>query len=113
MARTYKSFTHNTQLSTSGQNIVDNITVGQQGVVASLVLRNTNTTTTRAITLHVVENGGTHDTGNEIRKFSILPDKSMIVDDVVNLVLEEGMTLVGVVDAGADVNTVCSGSIVS
>jgi hypothetical protein len=109
MARTPTNYVKNTQLSTTPVDIVPAVASGVQSVVSKLSFYNTSATETRQVTVYVVENGGTADTGNTLVVRAVGPGKSWNNVEILREVFVNGMKAQASVDAGSDVNVNCSG----
>jgi len=71
--------------------------------IAKVSAVNTNTTTVREVTAYLVESGGAVGTDNEILvSYSVGPNQSVTLADLIGHVLEEGDALYVTVDAGSD-----------
>lgn len=108
MARDPQNFTHNNQLSSAAESIIAAVPANTKQIVRKLSFRNTGTTT-RTVTVYVVESGGTADTGTELQAKGIVGGKEWNCILIQGEVLTEGMTLQAKQDAGTDVNVNCSG----
>ena len=112
MARDPQNFTHNNQLSTTAEAVVSTVAANTKQVVRKLSFRNTGTTT-RTVTVYVVESGGVADTGTEVAEKAIIGGKEWNCILVQGEVLTSGMSLQAKQDAGTDVNVNCSGTTVT
>ncbi len=113
MARTSKNLSSNNQLSTTAESLNDAVVSLTQVVIRKLSFYNSNTTTPRTVTIHIVEASGTADAGNTLVKKTIPSLKSWNCVDIQGEVLEEGMTVQASQDAGTDVNSNMSGRLES
>lgn len=112
MARTPTNFKHNTQLSTSKASIVDAVANNTEAIVRKLSFYNSGSSS-RTVTVHVVEVSGTADTGNTLAVKTIPAGKTWNVIEIQGEILTTGMTLQASQDAGTDVNANCSGALVT
>ena len=108
MATTPKNYAHNLQLSTSAVIIVPVVPTNTNSVVIKLSFYNSGSSN-RTVTVHVVESGGTADTGNTEAVKALAPGETWNVISVRNEVLSTGMTVQAKQNAGTDVNANCSG----
>lgn len=108
MARDPQNFSHNNQLNSSGVMIIEAVAPRTKQVVRKLSFRNTGAST-RAVTVYVVQSGGSLGVTNELQVKSIPAGKEWNCTLVQAEVFDEGMTLQATQDTGADVNINCSG----
>jgi len=112
MARDPQNFTHNNQLSSSAEALISAVAANTKQVIRKLSFRNTGTTT-RTVTVYIVETSGTADTGTEVAQKAIAGKGEWNCILVQGEVLTEGMTLQAAQDAGTDINVNCSGTTVT
>lgn len=109
MAFTPRNYANNKQLSATAVTIVPIVKANTQSVVRKLSFYNSGLSN-RTITVHIVQSGGTIATTNIEAKRTITPGKTWIVIEIQGEVLETGMLVQAVQDAGTDVNINCSGT---
>lgn len=107
---TPKTFAIETQLSTTALTIHTPSAASEIGVFSTLSFYNTNTTTSREVTVYRVKSGGTAGTVNILDRQSIAPQSRWICIPAINSVVEFGEKLQAVQDTGTDVNVNASGS---
>ncbi len=112
MARDPQNFSNNNQLSSSAEDLISAVPAKTKQIVRKLSFRNTGTTS-RTVTVYVVESAGSADTGTELAEKAIPGGKEWNVLLVQGEVFTEGMTLQAKQDTGTDVNANCSGSTVT
>jgi len=112
MARTPDNFSLNNQISTTAEALNADVAASSQAIIRKLSFYNSSSST-RTVTVYVVEASGTADTGNTLVKKAIPPLKSWNCTEVQGEVLEAGMTIQASQDSGTDVNTNMSGSTVT
>lgn len=103
------NFAHNQQLSTTATNIISPVPTGVISTPWTLSFTNTSTTTARLVSVYIVEDGGTADTGTSIASKSIQPGKAWVCTQALNENFTAGMSLKADQDVGTDVNVNCSG----
>ena len=108
--RTPRNYAHDTQLSSSAVTLIDAVTTGIKANPSKLSFYNSSTTVARLVTVYVVEDSGTADTGNTLAVKSVAPLKTWNVVEIQGEVFSEGMTLQATQDSGTDVNANCSGN---
>jgi hypothetical protein len=104
-----RNYSHNSTVNTTATVLVPAVTSNTKSVVRKLSLNNTSSSN-RLVTLYVVQSGGVIGTANKLASKSIAPGTTWNVQEVLNEVFETGMSLQATVDAGADVNSNCSGA---
>ena len=109
MARTPTNFTNSTQLSTSAVSIIPAVPSGNKAIVRKLSFYNSGSSN-RNITVYVVASAGTAGITNVLTSKAIAPGKTWNCIEVQGEVLDVGMKLQAIQDAGTDVNANCSGS---
>ena len=112
MARTPANFSHNNQLSSAAEDLISAVQASEKQIIRKLSFRNTGTTT-RTVTVYIVESGGTADTGTELDVKGIPGGGVWNVLVAQGEVLTSGMTLQAKQDTGTDINSNCSGSTVT
>jgi len=112
MARTPENFSANNQLSTTAESLNAAILASSQAVIRKLSFYNSSILS-RIITVHVVESGGTADTGNTLVVKTVPPLKTWNCLEIQGEVLEVGMTIQASQDVGTDINSNMSGTIVT
>lgn len=110
MATNPRNYASDTQLGTSVVDIISQVAAATNANPSKLSFYNSNTTTARTVTVHVVESGGTADTGNTLVQKSIPPLKTWNVVEIQGEVLAAGMKLQASQGVGEDVNANCAGS---
>ena len=110
MARSPDNFVINTQLSTTAASLHTPTASGESSIIRKLSFYNSNTTTSREVTVYMVESSGTAGTTNTLVKRTIPPLKVWNCVEAQGEVLEFGMSLQADQDTGADVNVNCSGT---
>lgn len=108
MARDPQNFSHNNQLAASAVSVISAVPANTKQVVRKLSFRNTGTST-RTVTVYVVQSGGGAATSNELQVKAIPAGKEWNCTLVQAEVFETGMSLQAKQDAGTDVNVNCSG----
>jgi len=112
MARDPQNFTHNNQLSSSAESIIAAVPANTKQVVRKLSFRNTGTTT-RTVTVYVVESAGTAATTNELAVKALVGGQEWNCILAQGEILTEGLLLQAKQDAGTDVNVNCSGATIT
>lgn len=112
MARTPENFSHNNQLATSPVTIIEAVPANIRQVVRKLSFRNTGSST-RVVSVFVVQPGGSAATSNELQVKGIPAGKEWSCILIQAEVFTEGMSLQASQDSGTDVNINCSGVTVS
>ena len=107
MARTPRNYAADTQLSTTVADIIPAVPISVTVTIKKLSFYNSGTST-REVTVHLVEASGTADTGNTLAVKSIPKGKTWRVSEVQGEVMETGMKLQASQDAGTDINANCS-----
>jgi len=107
---TPKTFKIETQLSTAASTIQTPSSSSEVTVFSTLSFFNTNSTTSREVTVYRVASGGTAGTTNIFDRQTIAPLSRWICTVAINSVLEFGQSLQALQDTGADVNVNASGS---
>ena len=113
MARTPNNFSLNNQLSTTAESLNDAVLSTSQAIIRKLSFYNSNSTTSRVVTVYMVESGGAADAGNTLVVKTIPPLKSWNCLEIQGEVLEQGMTVQASQDSGTDVNTNMSGTTIT
>lgn len=109
MARTPQNYAHNTQLSSTATVLVPVVAQNTSAVVRKLSFFNSGTVN-RTVTVYVVEASGVAATKNTEVVKTIPPGKTWNVIEIQGEILETGMSVQAIQDAGADVNANCSGA---
>lgn len=109
MARTPQNYANNTQLSSTATVIIPVVVQNTSAVTRKLSFFNSGSST-RTVTVYVVEASGVADTGNTLAVKAIPPGKTWNVIEVQGEILETGMSIQAKQDAGTDVNANCSGA---
>ncbi len=109
MARTPQNYAHNTQLSSTATALVPVVVQNTSAVVRKLSFYNSGTSS-RVVTVYVVEPSGSASTSNTEVVKTIPPKKTWNVIEIQGEILETGMSVQAIQDAGADVNANCSGA---
>jgi len=112
MARTPVNYAHDTQLSTAALTIIGPTVAGTKDIVRKLSFYNTGTTA-RTVTVYVVETGGTAGTANTLMTKGIAGGEAWNCIEIQAEVFLPGMSLQLAQDTGTDVNTNCSGTLVT
>lgn len=110
MARTPENFAIETQLSTGASAVVPVVPASTSSIIRKVSFYNSNTTTTRTVTVYAVPSAGTASTGNIMVIKAIAPQKTWNCLEAQGEVLETGMSLQAAQDAGTDVNANASGT---
>jgi hypothetical protein len=108
MARDPSNFTNTTQLSSSASDVVGVVPTSTKSVIRKASFYNSGSSN-RAVTIYVIASGGTAGTTNILVKKSIAPGKTWNCIELQGEVLEVGMKVQAIQDAGTDVNVNCSG----
>jgi len=112
MAREPENFTNTNQLSSSAEDIVAAIATNTKAVVRKLSFRNTGSST-RTVTVYVIASGGSAGTTNELAVKAIPAGKEWNVILIQGEILEVGMKVQAKQDVGTDVNSNCSGALIT
>ncbi len=112
MARTPTNFANTTQLSTTAVDVVPTIGTNQSAIVRKASFYNSGTST-RVVTVYVIASAGVAGATNTLKSKAIPAGGTWNCIEVQGEVLEEGMKVQAVQDAGTDVNVNCSGTIVT
>lgn len=108
MSATKTNFAHNLQLATSAVTIIPAVSTGVQVSVSACSFYNSGSSS-RTVSVFVVESGGTASTANLIAVKNIQPSKTWICVEVLRQVFASGMSLRASQDAGTDINVNASG----
>lgn len=108
MATDPKNFKNTTQLSSSAGDITPTTAAGVKALVRKLSFYNSGSST-RTVTVYLLASGGTAGTTNILAVKAIPAGKTWICGEAYQEVLEEGMKMQAIQDAGTDVNVNCSG----
>lgn len=109
MARTPQNYAHNTQLSSSATVIVPVVVQNTSAVVRKLSFYNSGSTS-RTVTVYIVQSDGAAGTANTEVVKAIPPGKNWNVIEIQGEIIETGMSVQAKQDAGTDVNANCSGA---
>lgn len=109
MARTPQNYAHNTQLSSTATVLVPVVVQNTSAVVRKLSFFNSGATN-RTVTVYVVEASGVAATSNTEVVKTIPPGKTWNVIEIQGEILETGMSVQAIQDAGTDINANCSGA---
>lgn len=112
MARTPDNYKLNFPLSTSAQELHTPSVSGESAIIRKLSFFNSGSTS-RTVTVYVVEASGTADTGNTIAVKAIPPQKTWNVLSIQGEVIEYQQSIQAKQDTGTDVNTNMSGTTVT
>ena len=112
MAREPFNITHNNQLSSVAESIISSVPENTSEIVRKLSFKNTGTST-RTVTVYIVEASGSAATTNELVSKAIVSGKVWNCIEVQGEVISTGMSLQVKQDAGTDVNVNGSGIIVT
>lgn len=109
MARTPQNYAHNTQLSSTATVLVPVVVQNTSAVVRKLSFYNSGSSN-RTVTVYVVEASGVAAVNNTEVVKTIPPGKTWNVIEIQGEILETGMSVQAIQDAGTDVNANCSGA---
>lgn len=109
MARDPQNFSNTNQLSSTASDVVGSVDQDTKAIVRKLSFRNTGAST-RTVTVYVIASGGSAGLTNELAKKAIPAGKEWNVILIQGEVLTAGMKVQASQDAGADVNSNCSGT---
>ena len=112
MARDPTNFVNTTQLSSTAGDVVSAIDINTKAVVRKLSFKNTGAST-RTVTVYVIASAGTAGTTNILDSKAIPGGKSWNVINIQGEILEAGMKVQAIQDAGTDVNANCSGALIT
>jgi len=113
MARTPTNFSHNNQLSTAAETLYTPSSTSESATIRKLSFYNSSATTNRTVTVYVVESSGTAGTANTLAVRTIPPLKTWSCVEIQGEVISGTISLQAKQDAGADVNSNCSGTLVT
>lgn len=109
MARTPQNYAHNTQLNSTATVLVPVVVQNTSAVVRKLSFYNSGSSN-RTVTVYVVEASGVAAVNNTEVVKTIPPGKTWNVIEIQGEILETGMSVQAIQDAGTDVNANCSGA---
>jgi len=113
MAVTPSNFSNSRQLSSAAPVVVvESPVAGTYRTISKLSFRNTGASR-RVVTVSVVGSGGSSTSTTELAKQGIPAGADWNCVVASGEVIESGMTVTAVPDAGSDVNVNCSGMVVS
>lgn len=113
MARTPTNFSHNNQLSTTAETLYTPSSTSESATIRKLSFYNSSSTTNRTVTVYVVEASGSADTGTTLAKRTIPPLRSWNCVEIQGEVISGTMSLQADQDSGTDINSNCSGTLVT
>lgn len=113
MARTPVNFSHNNQLSSTAETLYTPSSASESGTIRKLSFYNSSTTTNRTVTVYVVEASGSADAGTTLAKKTIPPLKTWNCLEIQGEVISGTMKLMADQNSGTDVNSNCSGTLIT